>query len=66
MMIGQELYESHEGHKNVTRTPWTDLRPQWQANWERNARLKTAKQVARIRNRMEVRDAGLLRMDALG
>lgn len=40
-MTGQELYESKQNHKGVTPTPWVDLRPEWQVNWERHARLKT-------------------------
>lgn len=40
-MTGQELHKSRQNHKGVTPTPWTDLRPEWQVNWERQARLKT-------------------------
>lgn len=40
-MTGPELYESRQNHKGVTPTPWAELLPAWQVNWERQARLKT-------------------------
>lgn len=50
-MTGPELYESRQNHKGVIPTSWADLRPEWQVNWERRARLKSeAKERYLVRN----------------